>query len=95
MKRYSFLLASALVVIGALAGAAQAQTPPPKPAAKPAAAKPAPAKPAATPAASEAALGGGSGKTSGPLLSRDELYSDLRELIRDLKRNPWKFFWKE
>ena len=29
------------------------------------------------------------------LLSRDELYSDIRELIRDLKRNPWKFFWKE
>ena len=33
--------------------------------------------------------------TAGSLLSRDELYSDLRELIRDLKRNPWKFFWKE
>ncbi len=33
--------------------------------------------------------------TAGALLSRDELYSDLRELIRDLKRNPWKFFWKE
>lgn len=33
--------------------------------------------------------------TVGNLLSRDELYSDLRELIRDLKRNPWKFFWKE
>ena len=33
--------------------------------------------------------------TVGALLSRDELYSDLRELIRDLKRNPWKFFWKE
>ncbi len=33
--------------------------------------------------------------TVGSLLSRDELYSDLRELIRDLKRNPWKFFWKE
>ncbi|MBA3456152.1 MAG: MCE family protein [Deltaproteobacteria bacterium] len=37
-----------------------------------------------------------SGKgTAGALLSRDELYSDLREMIRDLKRNPWKFFWKE
>jgi phospholipid/cholesterol/gamma-HCH transport system substrate-binding protein len=37
-----------------------------------------------------------SGKgTAGALLSRDELYADLRELIRDLKRNPWKFFWKE
>jgi phospholipid/cholesterol/gamma-HCH transport system substrate-binding protein len=33
--------------------------------------------------------------TAGSLLSRDELYSDLRELIRDLKRNPWKLFWKE
>ncbi len=33
--------------------------------------------------------------TIGALLSRDELYSDIRELIRDLKRNPWKFFWKE
>jgi phospholipid/cholesterol/gamma-HCH transport system substrate-binding protein len=33
--------------------------------------------------------------TVGALLSRDELYSDIRELIRDLKRNPWKFFWKE
>ncbi|CAN5428844.1 hypothetical protein BH11MYX1_BH11MYX1_15210 [soil metagenome] len=33
--------------------------------------------------------------TVGALLSRDELYSDLRELIRDLKRNPWKLFWKE
>jgi phospholipid/cholesterol/gamma-HCH transport system substrate-binding protein len=33
--------------------------------------------------------------TAGALLSRDELYTDLRELLRDLKRNPWKFFWKE
>jgi phospholipid/cholesterol/gamma-HCH transport system substrate-binding protein len=33
--------------------------------------------------------------TAGALLAREELYSDLRELIRDLKRNPWKFFWKE
>jgi len=33
--------------------------------------------------------------TAGALLSRDELYSDIRELIRDLKRNPWKVFWKE
>jgi phospholipid/cholesterol/gamma-HCH transport system substrate-binding protein len=37
-----------------------------------------------------------SGKgTAGALLARDDIYSDLRELIRDLKRNPWKFFWKE
>lgn len=33
--------------------------------------------------------------TAGALLARDDLYSDLRELIRDLKRNPWKLFWKE
>src|SRR5512134_3694122 len=33
--------------------------------------------------------------TAGALLSREEVYADLRELIRDLKRNPWKFFWKE
>lgn len=33
--------------------------------------------------------------TAGALLSRDDVYSDLRELIRDLKRNPWKLFWKE
>jgi phospholipid/cholesterol/gamma-HCH transport system substrate-binding protein len=33
--------------------------------------------------------------TAGALLVKEELYADLRELIRDLKRNPWKFFWKE
>jgi phospholipid/cholesterol/gamma-HCH transport system substrate-binding protein len=33
--------------------------------------------------------------TAGALLVREELYADLREMIRDLKRNPWKFFWKE
>lgn len=33
--------------------------------------------------------------TAGALLARDEVYADLRELIRDLKRNPWKLFWKE
>jgi phospholipid/cholesterol/gamma-HCH transport system substrate-binding protein len=33
--------------------------------------------------------------TAGALLARDDLYSDIRELIRDLKRNPWKLFWKE
>jgi phospholipid/cholesterol/gamma-HCH transport system substrate-binding protein len=37
-----------------------------------------------------------SGKgTAGALLARDDIYADLRELIRDLKRNPWKLFWKE
>jgi phospholipid/cholesterol/gamma-HCH transport system substrate-binding protein len=39
-------------------------------------------------------LRGGKG-TAGALLARDDIYADLRELIRDLKRNPWKFFWKE
>lgn len=33
--------------------------------------------------------------TAGALLARDDVYADLRELIRDLKRNPWKLFWKE
>lgn len=33
--------------------------------------------------------------TAGGLLARDDVYADLRELIRDLKRNPWKLFWKE
>lgn len=31
----------------------------------------------------------------GAFLVREEIYADLREMIRDLKRNPWKFFWKE
>lgn len=33
--------------------------------------------------------------TAGALLVREEVYADLREMLRDLKRNPWKFFWKE
>jgi phospholipid/cholesterol/gamma-HCH transport system substrate-binding protein len=33
--------------------------------------------------------------TAGALLAKDDIYADLRELLRDLKRNPWKFFWKE
>jgi phospholipid/cholesterol/gamma-HCH transport system substrate-binding protein len=33
--------------------------------------------------------------TVGALVTRDEIYADLREMIRDLRRNPWKFFWKE
>jgi phospholipid/cholesterol/gamma-HCH transport system substrate-binding protein len=33
--------------------------------------------------------------TAGALLAREDIYADLREMIRDLKRNPWKFFWKE
>lgn len=33
--------------------------------------------------------------TAGALLVQPQIYDDLRELTRDLKRNPWKFFWKE
>ena len=33
--------------------------------------------------------------TAGALLVDPQLYDDLKEMVRDLKRNPWKFFWKE
>jgi phospholipid/cholesterol/gamma-HCH transport system substrate-binding protein len=33
--------------------------------------------------------------TAGALLVDQQIYDDLKELTRDLKRNPWKFFWKE
>jgi phospholipid/cholesterol/gamma-HCH transport system substrate-binding protein len=33
--------------------------------------------------------------TAGALLVREELYADIREMIVDLKRNPWKVLWKE
>jgi len=33
--------------------------------------------------------------TAGALLVREELYDDLKEMVRDLKRNPWKFLWRE
>lgn len=33
--------------------------------------------------------------TLGALLVKDEVYADVREMVEDLKRNPWKFFWKE
>jgi phospholipid/cholesterol/gamma-HCH transport system substrate-binding protein len=33
--------------------------------------------------------------TAGALLVEPQIYDDLKELTRDLKRNPWKFFWKE
>jgi len=33
--------------------------------------------------------------TAGSLLVDQQIYDDLKELVRDLKRNPWKFFWKE
>jgi phospholipid/cholesterol/gamma-HCH transport system substrate-binding protein len=33
--------------------------------------------------------------TAGALVMDETLYDDLQELIRDLKRNPWKLIWKE
>jgi phospholipid/cholesterol/gamma-HCH transport system substrate-binding protein len=33
--------------------------------------------------------------TAGALLVREEVYADVKEMVRDLKRNPWKFLWKE
>ncbi len=33
--------------------------------------------------------------TVGQLLRDDEIYDDLKEFIRDLKRNPWKLIWQE
>jgi phospholipid/cholesterol/gamma-HCH transport system substrate-binding protein len=33
--------------------------------------------------------------TIGALLIDEEIYDDLQEMIRDLKHNPWKFFWRE
>lgn len=31
----------------------------------------------------------------GALLQDRELYDDVREMMKDLKRHPWKFLWKE
>ncbi len=31
----------------------------------------------------------------GSFVMSEQLYDDLQELVRDLKHNPWKFFWKE
>jgi len=33
--------------------------------------------------------------TIGALLSDREMYDDIREMMKDLKRHPWKFLWKE
>lgn len=33
--------------------------------------------------------------TAGALIAKEELYDDLKEMVRDLKRNPWKFLWRE
>jgi phospholipid/cholesterol/gamma-HCH transport system substrate-binding protein len=31
----------------------------------------------------------------GALLTRMDVYADVREMVRDLKTNPWKLLWKE
>jgi phospholipid/cholesterol/gamma-HCH transport system substrate-binding protein len=33
--------------------------------------------------------------TIGALLTDEAVYDDLQEMLRDLKHNPWKFFWRE
>lgn len=33
--------------------------------------------------------------TVGALIADEEVYDDLKELLRELKRNPWRFFWRE
>jgi len=33
--------------------------------------------------------------TIGALLQDREMYDDIREMMKDLKRHPWKFLWKE
>jgi phospholipid/cholesterol/gamma-HCH transport system substrate-binding protein len=32
--------------------------------------------------------------TVGKLMYRDDLYNELEDLVGDVKRNPWKLFWK-
>jgi phospholipid/cholesterol/gamma-HCH transport system substrate-binding protein len=33
--------------------------------------------------------------TAGAVVMDERLYDDLQEMVRDLKHNPWKFFWRE
>ncbi len=33
--------------------------------------------------------------TAGRFTADDSVYDDLQELLRDLKHNPWKLFWRE
>jgi len=33
--------------------------------------------------------------TAGAFIMDEEMYDDLQLLVRDLKHNPWKFFWKQ
>lgn len=39
-------------------------------------------------------LRGGKG-TVGAIFTKSEVYEDIREMVRDLRRNPWKLIWKE
>lgn len=33
--------------------------------------------------------------TAGQFLRDEQMYDDVKEMVRDLKRNPWKFLWRE
>ena len=33
--------------------------------------------------------------TVGAMLMDEEIYDDVQEMLRDLKHNPWKLFWRE
>jgi phospholipid/cholesterol/gamma-HCH transport system substrate-binding protein len=33
--------------------------------------------------------------TAGRILVKDDLYADIKEMVLNLKRNPWKLIWKE
>jgi phospholipid/cholesterol/gamma-HCH transport system substrate-binding protein len=33
--------------------------------------------------------------TAGAIVMDEQLFDDIQELARDLKHNPWKFFWRE
>lgn len=33
--------------------------------------------------------------TVGAIVMDEEIYDDIQEMVRDLKHNPWKFFWRE
>lgn len=33
--------------------------------------------------------------TVGAIVMDEELYDDIQEMLRDLKHNPWKLFWRE
>src|SRR5207247_1712594 len=33
--------------------------------------------------------------TVGGLVTDPQIYDDLKEMLRDLKRHPWKFLWRD